>query len=173
MADVRIASFGTNHEAELARLYLDENGFDVRLEDDMLVGTALPLEAVLGGVKMFAPADQAEDARLALEEFRTASMRERAPETGDDQLKRAFRIAVVGLFLCPGVLHLWSLAMALNVPATELSRRSLRLHRFTVAFDVVVVIAAAVALFDTLTTPPEPPPPPPPEPVFFGTGGFD
>jgi hypothetical protein len=168
--DVKIASFGTNHEAELARLYLDENGFDVRLEDDVLIGTALPLEAALGGVKMFAPEDQAEEAARLLEEFRSENSRTIEPESREKTISRAFRMAVIGFVICPGVMHLWSFATALNVSPEGLRPASVRTRRLTVVLSTLGVALTTAAVFVALMTPPDPPPPPPPQPVFVGPG---
>lgn len=166
--DIKIATFGTNHEAELARLYLDENGFDVRIEDDLLVGAALPWETALGGIKLFVPVDQAEDATALIEEFRTQAKQDRRPEAPTTAISRAFRVAIVGLFLCPGPAHLWSLAIVLNTPSRDLPAAPLRTLRLTLALDLVVIAVTAKVLLTALMAPPEPPRQPPPQPVVFG-----
>jgi hypothetical protein len=142
--DVKIASFGTVHEAELAWLYLDGNGFDCRLEDDMVISTALYFESALGGVKLFVPQDQAEEASLSLEEFRTEHARERRPESRRKRVSRAFRIAILGLFLCPGPMHLWSYLLVVKTDPNRLSPASRRTRRITIALDLIGMLLAAV-----------------------------
>ncbi len=159
-AHIKIASFGTNHETELARLYLDENGFDVRIEDDLLMSAALPWETAFGGIKLLVPMDQAEEASALIEELRVQAKQNGRLELPANAVSRAFRIAVLGLFICPGPAHLWSLAMVLNTESRDLAAESLRTRRMTLAIDVIVIGAVLALLLAALLVPDEPLPEP-------------
>jgi hypothetical protein len=93
------------------------------------------------------PEDQAAEASLLLEELRRAEKKERPPQTPEQTVSRAFRIAIIGLFLCPGPMHCWSCVVAVRADPSALSPSSRRTRILTIAIDVAVLaIGALVAM---------------------------
>lgn len=126
--EVRIASFGAPHEAEMARGYLESEGIACRLKDDILVGAALGYESAFGGIKLFVDAADAELAFGLLESYRcTSRTHEPALESHDQRVRRAFRASLLAFIVFPVGLHLFSLHLLLAVRYGELDLRGRKL----------------------------------------------
>jgi hypothetical protein len=111
-----LASFGSPLEAELARAFLESREISCSVADAAhKAGSPLeaafgrPLPSVLFGVRVYVDADDAERARVALEEY-TSTLKDSDShrEASDARVARAFR-AFLGSALLPGVLNLFSL----------------------------------------------------------------
>ena len=139
---IQVASFPTPHEAELARLFLEEEGFSVTVVDSTLIGVAQHFQAALGGVKLLVPERHAEGASAAMLAFEREQQAERRAEIADDVVARAYRCSVIGLFVAPVVLHLWSFHLLSGVK-DELSGRGKRQKVTALVINVAVVLFAA------------------------------
>jgi hypothetical protein len=110
---VVIATFATPHEAELARIHLESLNIGATVQDDTLVGLSQIYAGAYGGVKLLTDADDAEEAKELVERLRGKKRKKKKAELADEVARRAFRAAVIGIFLCPGPVHAYSL-MLLN-----------------------------------------------------------
>ena len=125
--ELRVAAFSTVFDAELMRGYLDSHGIEARLEDDMIVSTALAYATAVGGVKLFVPSSDAERATHLIAEHEASLGADRKrPESPDERAQRAFRTAIVGHFLFPVGAHAFSLYLLSTTPFRGLSGRSFR-----------------------------------------------
>jgi hypothetical protein len=61
-------------EAEFLRNHLEEEGFDVFLADENIVGAYNLLANAVGGIKIKVPSDDAEDAMAFIEDLRNAEI---------------------------------------------------------------------------------------------------
>lgn len=147
--EVIVATFDTPHEAELALAYLESEDIEGRLQDETLIGMAQLYTTALGGVKLWVDIEDAPDAQRLLDGYRVKpKKRKRKRERADEVAKRAFRAAIIGLFLCPGALHVY----AIWVLWTQLSGKKLTTigKRYVFATHVIswgVLGAGAWALF--------------------------
>jgi hypothetical protein len=172
---VTIATFGTPVEAQLARNLLEEAGIESVLADAETVGMLWHVGSALGGVKLqVAEADEAR-ARAVLarrarfpepparddygldEGPRKAVVRARpydptedeedVPETpADATARRALRSAVIGLLLCPPLLHFYSVGLLLQLSGDRegLSAAGKRSAYAAAALDAMAFVAAAL-----------------------------
>lgn len=144
--EVQVGSFGAPVDAELARSLLESHDISCRISDDILVGAALHMESALGGVKLFVSTGDAQRAAQLLDEHQRALKEDRrAEETADARIARAWRSAIIGLFLFPGGLHLWSLWLLLRTPYSQVARASRARYWTSVLLDVAVL--ASVGYF--------------------------
>ncbi len=144
MQTVRVASYETPLEAELARAYLGSHGIECHLSDDLLVGTALLYQYALGGVKLHVAAEDESKARFLLLGYQSRTQRAPHVETPEERVTRAWKAAIVGFFLLVGVVHLYSLWLLLGTPYVSLGKRSRRRLWLTVWIDVVGILIAAL-----------------------------
>ncbi|MBX3184679.1 MAG: DUF2007 domain-containing protein [Polyangiaceae bacterium] len=144
MQTVRVASYETPLEAELARAYLGSHGIECRLSDDLLVGTALLYQYALGGVKLHVAAEDESKARFLLLGYHSRTQRAPHVETPEERVTRAWKAAIVGFFLLVGVVHLYSLWLLLRTPYVSLGKRSRRRLWLTVWIDLVGIGIAAL-----------------------------
>lgn len=61
-------------EAEFLRNHLENEGFEVYLADDNIVGTFNLLAPAIGGIKIRVPEDQADEAQEFVEKLRSAEI---------------------------------------------------------------------------------------------------
>ena len=161
---VVIRTFNAGHEAELAAGYLRELGFSARADEHLLTDINPLLSHALGGVKLYVPAEEASDARAALDELAEAPQplvdsddaarspdAEEAvePEVGADDAKarRARNMAIVGLILLPPLLHVWSISLCAEIDGSHLSPRGRLMRTVALALDAVVIVAMACFFF--------------------------
>jgi Putative prokaryotic signal transducing protein len=166
-----IATFATIAEAELARNVLTAEGIDAVLADAETVGMLWHVGGALGGIKLQVRSDEERRARsilarrtqlpdepavddyghkaTALKAYRTL------PEEEDDLLespaeataRRAWRSAVIGLFLCPPLLSFYSVGLLLQLlwASDRLSDRGrLAVYGALVIDGLALVIGAVV-----------------------------
>lgn len=146
-------------EAEFARAALESAGIDVRLLD---VGTAaiIPHGGVALGVRLQVRESEMDRARELLDapdppddSERAAHPELRKPQDDDAwrqqaevdaEAARAFRASVIGLFICPGVAHLYAgwLLLSLASRRRELSKAG----RWNAAGAALVVLTVLVAV---------------------------
>lgn len=70
---VTIATFQFLHEADLAKMFLEEKGLTVFLADAEIVNTDWLLGNAVQGIKLQVPGDQVEAGRALLEEIKNES----------------------------------------------------------------------------------------------------
>ncbi len=139
----RVASFTTTLDAELARTLLDQHEIASRLEGDILVAAALPLQTAFGGVRVLVAASDAEQAATLIGEHEKALATERRrTDTADERVARAYRLALVGLMLLPVVAHAISFVNLVRSPWSALSAKGRRQYVIGIAFDSLVLGAA-------------------------------
>lgn len=166
---VLLDSFPTPHEAHLAANALRAVEIPVRIVDEAAVGLMPHLESALGGVKLFvreSDVDDADrilrgDADLADQPYREAApdnsiveLLEQDPEAaqreaiGEEACSRALRASIIGLFLCPGPLHVYSSILLLRISRSgeRLSARSAGRVRIAWAVNAIVIVLAAIGL---------------------------
>jgi len=138
-----VASFTSTLDAELARTLLDQHEIASRLEGDVLVGAALPLQTAFGGVRVMVAADDAEQAsQLITEHEKALAADRRRTDTADERVARAYRLALVGLMLLPVIAHLISFVNLLRTPWAALSAKGRRHFVIGLTFDLIVLGAA-------------------------------
>jgi hypothetical protein len=138
-----VASFTSTLDAELARTLLDQHEIASRLEGDMLVGAALPLQTAFGGVRVMVAADDAERAsQLIAEHEKALATDRRRSDTADERVARAYRLALVGLLLFPLISQLISCINLLRTPWSALSAKGRRPYIIGMTFDLLVIGSA-------------------------------
>lgn len=175
---VLLESFPTPHEAHLAANALRAVRIPVKIADESTVSAMPHLELALGGVKLFVPASDLEDAirilrgdaDLAIHPYREPaddeSLYEPDVEEEDDLLSmkdvrvmedhahRAFRASIVGLLVCPGLFHLYSISLLLQLPSNrqELSEKARSRARIAWGINAIVIVIALLAVVSYLGT---------------------
>lgn len=166
---VLLDSFPTPHEAHLAANALRAVEIPVKIVDEATVGLMPHLESALGGVKLFVRESDVEDAArilrgdadLADQPYREAApddsltgLPEDDPETvqqeaaGEEACSRAFRASIIGLFLCPVLLHIYSAILLLQIARTgeRLSPKSTGRVRIAWGVNAIVILLALIGL---------------------------
>lgn len=168
---VTVADFASTAEAELAQSILEGEGIPAFLEGGTLVNWAWFLSNAVGGVKLQVPEGSLQRAREILQQASAAETEDSAAEgehgtpedplqtaddesetlptdPGDAEAARAFRAAVLGCFLCPGLLHLYSLWVLaiLWIDRMPLSPRGWRSVGLAASIDAVVLGAIALVV---------------------------
>ncbi len=145
---VIVGTFDTPHEAELARVFLESRDIETWLKDDTLVGMAQLYSAALGGVKVLTDIEDAEEAQKLLVQYRRKNgrRRKRRGERADNVAKRAFRAAIIGVFLCPGGLHVYTLFLLTTLDSKRLSKSGKRNAIGAGAISIAVIAALIAAL---------------------------
>jgi hypothetical protein len=141
---VTVATFPTPHEAQLAKMQLESADIAAVVCDEMTVGMVWHLGPALGGVRVQVAEEDAERAESILSgaqptekvdhpseqlPYRKAASREQELDeivptrAADETARRAFRAAIIGLVLCPGIFHVYSagLLWSLKTGRQELS----------------------------------------------------
>ena len=176
---VTVATFPNPVEAQIARNALADEGIAAYLADAETVGMLWHVGTALGGVKvqvaeadlerarrvLEAPAERADRAvsDYDLEDEPRPRARGRAPAGADDEDEapesardvtagRAWRSAVIGLLLCPPLLHIYSAWLLLQIPwekgpLSAAGRRRLlgALALDGLVFGAVVLVVPALA----------------------------
>jgi len=154
--EAKVRAYPTPHEAELAAAHLRSLGIDARLDNQMLVGMNPLWDTALGGVKVLVPNEQLRrakralaklDARLAVrgdEEDEDDDLRSSTDE-GDAVAARAFRSAILGLFVCPLGMHVYALWL-LGSSRAELSERGRRRAFWAKLVSWVAIAAVAITV---------------------------
>lgn len=167
---VLLDSFPTPHQAHLAANALRAVNIPVKIVDESTVSVLPHLELALGGVKLYVPesdVDDAErilrgDADLADQPYREPagdelveeldepieSLEAQASHALDEDVSRAFRASIVGLILCPFLLHLYSASLLVQLPAqgAGLSPRARRRARIAWGINAVVIVLGLIGL---------------------------
>lgn len=148
---VVVATFDTPHEAELARVFLSSRNIEASLKDDTLIGMAQLYSTALGGVKLLTDIDDAEEAQALIERYRKRGRKKRKQRqkkgAADDTARRAFRASLIGIFLCPGALHLYTLVMlaGLNRARLSASGRKNAVAALVVSCSMIAILMVGVA----------------------------
>jgi hypothetical protein len=143
---VTVATFASVGEAEVARMMLEGHGVTCFLDGAELVNMVWLASNAVGGVKLQVAADQAAKAEQllarrqrahAVDDYGLATPQRPAhpaePEdetevepdeptsadSADFLVQRAWRAALLGLVLCPPLLHLWSLLLLAEAATRE------------------------------------------------------
>ncbi len=165
---VLLESFQTVHDAHLAASALKAVDIHAKISNEAAMSTLPHLGLALGGVKLLVREEDFEEAaRIIRGETDLADQPYREPgddssyddeedgyqENGDEPehaATRAFRTSVIGLLLCPGLLHVYSLTLLLQLPARgeALSKRAAKQARIAWAINIVVLV---LVLFGVVT----------------------
>lgn len=158
-----VATFSLVAEAEIARTRLEAAGIDAHVADAMTTTLVSHMTPALGGVRLQVAARHAEEARELLgveaapgHPFRTAHSGEEPSEDPPGEVRareleaaaaRAFRAAILGVFVCPGPLHLYSMVVLLGLrgEAASLTPKARRYVTWGWVVNVVVVAGIVVA----------------------------
>lgn len=139
--NMKVATFTTPLEAELARTLLGQHDIESRLEGDLLAGAASHLSA-MAGVRLLVAEPDAERAAALIEKHeRELAAERRTTDTADARVRRAFSLALVGTVLLPVVAHAISLVNILRQPWGSLSKRGRRHYVLGLAIDLLVIAA--------------------------------
>jgi hypothetical protein len=140
-------TFGSPVEAELARAFLASHDIPCRIVDDFLVGVAMHMESAFGGVKLYvSTADAQEAARLLDEHFRSLKQVTRV-ETPADCVSRALRTAIVGFFIFPVVMHVWSALQLADIQYSSLDSRSRSRYWAALSINAVVFLTVSSVVY--------------------------
>lgn len=139
-----IRRFDAPHEAELAAAYLREQGFSARIDNDVLTAMNPLWSTALGGIRLYVPKRDASSALAALEEMEKVVISEQeetasGARADDDTARRAASAAMVGLFFCPGVFHVWALMLVSRLDVANLSAKGRRHRQVAQALSLVVL----------------------------------
>jgi hypothetical protein len=137
----RVDSFTTPLDAELAKVYLESYGIEVRLEGEMIMGAVLALGPMWGGVWMYVREKDEPPARELLGAYHQQLMSERAQhqESPEQLVDRAWRASLLGLAFLPVVLHLYSMARLLSVHGRVLSPKAHFRYQCAWAIDLLMI----------------------------------
>jgi hypothetical protein len=172
---VTVAMFGSVGEAEVARMTVEAAGVKCYLADAETVNMLWFASNAVGGVKLQVAAEDAARAEQLLAQHRPRVRGRNVDDYGlenpqrglpatddadeaDDEpvqagvsadvlVSRAWRAAIIGLVLCPPVLHIWSLcllaqAVTQEVPVSEQYRGKMK--------GAAVIDVAALVLVGSL-----------------------
>ena len=168
MARQVLRRYLTADEAQLARAQLEAVGIDATVAHDT-VSRALPFLGAAEGIPLEV---EEEDATRAMDvlgepaeitEAVRAAHPELAPESrvlprdaqktaSRDAAARAFKASIIGVFLCPGVLHLYALWL-LRRPLRDWAMLPSGGRRYAVAAGLIsaIVLVGVVAAFITVS----------------------
>ena len=143
--EVLLASFGSPLEAELARVFLESRSISCSVTDAIHVagspfesGFGRPLSSVVGGVRVYVDAFDAERARAALEEYGNTLKDSTPPRETDDQVIARARRAFYTSAVLPGIMNLVSLWLLRRVNYSRLEPSA----RFQFWLTVILNIGA-------------------------------
>jgi hypothetical protein len=144
---VRVASFTTPLDAELARTLLEQHDIEARIEGDMLAGAALHLQSAFGGVRVMVPAADAVRARELIDAHeRELAAERRGSDSADAQATRACALALVGWLICPFLAQLISLYQLLRIPWSKLGAKGRRRYVIGLCVDALILAPIAYSL---------------------------
>lgn len=144
---VTIATFSSPPEAEIAKGKLEAEGVEAFIPDTAASSILALAQPAMGGIRLQVAVSDAERARDILEgeedsehpyrssasehphEEEVLSKAEQAQAAFDAVATRAFRAAVVGIFLCPGPLQLYAIVKLVGLgSAAKLSASGRRAY---------------------------------------------
>jgi hypothetical protein len=172
MAKRTVRNYLSPDEAQLARTQLEGAGIDAEVRGDpasralpflgAAEGVALQVEEVdyeravemLGQPSTLAEGELAAHPELAPESnvpsaIARGEATELAPIAGKDAASRAFRTAIIGVFLCPGILHLYS-AWLLRLSFRDWAKLDASAKRSATAAAIVDALAI-IGIIVTIT----------------------
>jgi len=174
---VLLDSFPTPHDAHLAAASLRAVGIDVKITNESAVSALPHLETALGGVKLWVRESDVDDAERILHgeaDLVDLPYREHAeslappqeesdddeddslaqPAGFDDMATRAFRASIVGFFLCPLVLHLYSVTLLMRLPkeGKGMSVQAARRARVAWVINAVVLVLSLLGFWRLLAS---------------------
>ena len=166
---VLLDSFPTPHAAHLAANALRAVDIDVRITNEAIVSALPHLETALGGVKLYVREEYVEEAtRILRGDADLPEHPHREPPDAadedpdedaalatqrgfDDMATRAFRASILGVFLCPLILHAYSVSLLLRLPGSRaLSARALLRARAAWAINAIVAVIAVLGFLRVL-----------------------
>jgi hypothetical protein len=158
MADrIILKRFEFPHEAELCASFLRDQGIDASVDDALLVGPNPLMNIAYGGVKVRINENELERANELLAELDQSSIdadeshgadsdddaergQSRSALSVDEQrIRRAHAAALIGLVTLPGVVHAYSLYLAVTVRDADLSEKGRSLRRFALVVSTLMV----------------------------------
>jgi hypothetical protein len=153
---VRVASFPSHHEAELARLHLEAHDIGARLQDKSNIA-AQGYGLSHAEVDVVVAREDAEEAVFLLEELGSTEVPPLEAEDGlvrpsdgaDADAARAFRLAILGLFFLPVLSHLYCLIALRKIERGKLSKKGERQYRaaFNVSWLLLLLGGWAIVRF--------------------------
>jgi hypothetical protein len=66
---------------------------------------------------------------------------------GDDRMRQALIVSVLGTLFCPGISHIGSIIAVILTPAFDLTARGLKLRRWAIAINLTVIAVLATLAF--------------------------
>ena len=137
---------------------LRSEGIRVRVADAQAIGVQPLWSNTLGGVKLYVSAADAGRVEEIVRDLESSTKSDgEASDAGDDEpsvpgraeadaaARRAFNAAVVGFGFCPGIFHLYSLSLALQLDRSVLSEGAQRKRTWALVLDALA-LAAIVAV---------------------------
>jgi len=155
--EVLYRRFESPVEAEMLAGLLRSEGIRVRIADAQSIGVQPLWSNTLGGVKVYVPAADAARADEIVRDLESQADNE-GPTREDEEpvitgqseadaaARRAFNAAVVGFGTCPGMAHLYSLAVAFDLDRSLLSERGRRKWTWAVALDTVALVGVVAVI---------------------------
>jgi hypothetical protein len=152
--EILYRTFESPVEAEMLAGLLRSEGIRVRVADAQSIGVNPLWSNTLGGVKIYIPAADAGRVEEIVRDLESQAKGDgAASDAGDDEpavpgraeadaaARRAFNAAVVGFGFCPGVFHLYSLALVFGLDRSVLSERGRRKRTWALALDALALAA--------------------------------
>jgi hypothetical protein len=166
---VTIATFAEPAEATLARGVLQQEGIPCYLEGEEVIAALWLLGNATGGVKLQVPREHAERAVAILEdaapqheepgtaepepadfEAEAADDAEageaRETDPGDALAVRAFRAAVLGIFILPPLVSLYSMWLLLRLSRNEKPLSTLGTWKYSLAWAVNLLVCGFIVV---------------------------
>ena len=155
-----IATFSDPVEAELVAARLEDEGIAAVVSGDLMSSTFSGLGYMAGGIDVLVPAAELDRARTVLSNFAKEIEARKNPSptaitavppvpemeadepsapdlpvnSNERRIERAFRAAILGYFLCPPILHIYSLVVLLSVAFQPSEKSESNSAKFYVAF---------------------------------------
>lgn len=154
-SEVVVRRFDAIHEAEMIAGYLRANGVAARIDNAVVVGMNPLWSLALGGIKVYVPREDAEDAVALLADldgpdehaagpvpYRSRARAVPRIVPADRIAGRAVLWALAGASILPVVGALYSLHLTRSLVGTELSERGRGERRFAMIIDCLVLCGA-------------------------------
>jgi hypothetical protein len=151
-----IASYGTVAQALAAERRLQDAKIRARVLVESVteetVGLYWTPRNVTGGHRVqVSPDDEVSAARLLGISLDAIAPIEAAPTADPDaDAARALRAAVLGVFICMGIAHVYSLYLALQLREYKLSPKGRRDRTIALTIDLIVLASIGVLFFSIL-----------------------
>lgn len=170
-AEARVDSYTMPLDAELAKAFLESHDIPVRLEGDVLVGSAHAIGPALGGIGLIVEEQDEARARALLDGYHHALRRRRvrhedidddnddgidegvatddfddtdnpSEDSPDDMAARAWGSTLLAFVLLPVVMHLYSVALLLRVEYGLLSSEGRKRYWTAWVLNLLVLTVA-------------------------------